>query len=128
MPAFYIMLQEKIPGVDATGIEGRALCKHSDELEALARQAGVVSLMNFFSVSGEEMNEFLEDHGNEVSLPEERWFTAAEGLKTVTALRAALANVPSRENSALAAELATFQQVLQAAQSRNIRWHLGIDY
>ncbi len=42
MPAFYIMLQEKIPGVDATGIEGRALCKHSDELEALARQAGVV--------------------------------------------------------------------------------------
>ncbi len=33
--------------------------------------------MNFFSVSGEEMSEFLEDHGNEASLPEERWFTAA---------------------------------------------------
>ena len=128
MPAFYIILQEKIRGVDATGLEGRALSKYSEKLEALARRAGVTSLMNLFSASEEEMTGFLEDHGSDVKLPEEKWFTAEEGLKTITALLGALADAPSNENSALAAELAQFRQVLQAAQSRNIRWHLGIDY
>jgi len=128
MPAFYLMLQEKIPGVDATGLEGRALSKHSKKLEAMAKRAGVTSLMNLFSSSEEEMAGFLEDHGTEVNLPEEKWFTADEGLKTITALLGALADAPSSENSALTTELAQFQQVLQAARSRNIRWHLGIDY
>lgn len=128
MPAFYIILQERIPGVDATGLEGRALSKYGEKLEELAKRAGVTSLMNLFSASKEEMAGFLEDHGTDVKLPEEKWFTADEGLKTITALLAALADAPSSENAALASELARFQQVLQAAQSRNIRWHLAIDY
>ena len=52
MPAFYIVLQEKIPGVDATGLECRALSKHRELLEALlAEPAGVISPMNIFSAS-----------------------------------------------------------------------------
>lgn len=128
MPAFYIVLQEKIPGVDATGLEGRALSEYSEKLEGLAKQAGVTSLMNLFSASEDEAAGFLEDHGADVSLPEEKWFTAEEGLKTIAALLGALAGAPSSENPKLAGELAQFQQVLEAAQSRNIRWHLGIDY
>jgi hypothetical protein len=34
MPAYSIVLQEKIPGVDATDLEGRALSQHSEKLEA----------------------------------------------------------------------------------------------
>jgi len=71
MPAFYIVLQEKIPGVDAAGLEGRALSKHSEMLEALAKQTGVVSLMELFSASKEEMAGLLEDHGAGPNLSEE---------------------------------------------------------
>ncbi len=128
MPAFYIVLQEKLPGVDATGLEGLALSKHSEKLEALAKQAGVISLMNLFSAGEEEMAGFLEDHDATVNPPEEKWFSAEEGLKTITVLLRALADAPSSEHSAITAELRQFEEVLQAARSRNVRWHLGIDY
>jgi hypothetical protein len=128
MPAFYICLQEKIPGVDAAGLEGRALSKHSEKLEGLAKQAGVISLMHLFSASEEEMAGFLEEGGSVVNPPEEKWFSAEEGLKTIAALLKALAGARSIEEPALYAELTEFQQVLEVARSRNVRWHLGIDY
>lgn len=128
MPAFYIVLQEKIPGVDATGLECRALSKHSEKLEVLAKQAGVISLMNLFSVSKGEIAGFLEEGGADVEVPEERWFSADDGLKTVAALLKALTDAPSIEGPALSAELRQFQRVLEAARSRNVGWHLGIDY
>lgn len=59
MPAFYIVLQEKIPGVDATGLEGRALSKHSDSLQTLANQAGVKPLTWFFFVDKSEVEGLL---------------------------------------------------------------------
>ena len=70
MPAFYIVLQEKIPGADAIGLEGRALSKHTDKLEVLAKQAGVISLMSLFSAGEEEMAGFLVEGGADVNLPE----------------------------------------------------------
>ena len=128
MPAFYIVLQEKIPGIDAASLEGRALSRHSDKLEALAKQASVTSLMNLFSAPEAEMAEFLEDHEDTMNPPKEKWFSAEEGLNTITALLAALANAPLHENTAIKTELRQFQKVLQAARSRNVRWHLGIDH
>ncbi len=128
MPAFYIVPQEKIPGADAIGLEGRALSKHTDKLEVLATQAGVISLMNLFSAGEEEMAGFLVEGGADVNLPEEKWFPAEEGLKTIAALLKALADAPSIEGPVLSAELRQFQQVLEVAESRKVRWHLGIDY
>jgi hypothetical protein len=128
MPAFYIVLQENIPAVDAIGLDNWALSKHSQKLETLAKQAGVAPLMNFFSADPEEMAGFLEEHGAGVNIPEEKWFPADEGLNTIAALLTALAESPSAESSTLAKELREFQRVLEAAQSRNVRWHLGIDY
>jgi len=131
MPAFYIVLQEKIPGVDSIGLEGRALSKHNLRLEALAKQAGVTPLVNFFSASENELAALLEDHlipDEALSKAKELWFSPEEGLRTIEELLRILAQQPSAENSALGAELMEFQRVLQAAQSRNIRWHLAIDY
>lgn len=131
MPAFYIVLQEKIPGVDALSLEGRAVSKHSDKLEMLAKQAGVKPVTSFFSVNRDEALGLLgvnEASRPDIPIPDEQWFTPEEGLLTVDALLKTLAGEPSAENSALARELAEFQQVLQAARSRNIRWHLAIDY
>jgi hypothetical protein len=107
VPAYYIVLEKSIPGVEATGLYGRSL----------------------FSLNPEELAKFLEDHqvGESVQIPEERWFSAEEGLNTVSALLKSLAEMPTTEASILVKELAEFQRVLQAAGPRNVRWHLGID-
>jgi len=131
VPAFYIVLQEKISGADATGLEGRALSKHNARMEALAKQAGVTPLLNFFSASQNDLAAFLEDHlipGEAPGNAKELWFSPEEGLRTIEELLRILARQQSAENYALASELTEFQRVLQAAQSRNIRWHLAIDY
>jgi hypothetical protein len=129
MPAFYIVLQESIPGVDVTGLAGRALSKHSRRLEALAKEAGVPPLLSFFSADPEEVAELLGDgEGKEVSIHDEHWFPAGDGLKTVTALLASLSKLLPAESFALAKELEEFRQVLNAALSKDVRWHLGIDY
>jgi hypothetical protein len=129
MPAFYIVLQESIPGVEVTGLGGRALSKYSRRLDALAKEAGVPPLLSFFSAEPEEVAGLLSDgRGKEVSIPEEHWFPARDGLKTVTALLASLSKLPPAESFALAKELEEFRQVLNTALSQNVRWHLGIDY
>ncbi len=131
MPAFYIVLQQTISGVDATGLEGHALSKYNVELEALAKQAGVNPLLSFFSATAEDVMGLLDDDGAEkqtIPIPEEQWFQAEEGLNTIAALLQSMADTPQLEGSRLTAELAEFQRVLQAAQARNIRWHLAIDY
>jgi hypothetical protein len=131
MPAFYIVLQEEIPGVDAIGLDGRALSKYSAKLVVLARQAGVRSLTAFFSVDREEVVGLLgeEEIGQRgPQIPEKQWFEAEDGLSTVAALLKSLGDLPPSESTNLARELSEFQRVLQSAKSRNIRWHLGIEY
>jgi hypothetical protein len=131
MPAFYIVLQEKIPGLDPTGLEGRTLSKHSEKLAELAKQAHVTPLLSFFSANPEEAFGLLDEDATGqpgVPIPEEQWFHADEGLTTIEALLQSLATAPSAEAAAMAQELTEFQRVLKAARSRNIRWHLGIDY
>lgn len=130
MPAFYIVLQEKIPGVDAIGLEGRALSKHSDSLQTLASQTGVTPLTSFFSVDREEVEDLLGDAPVEarVEIPDKQWFRAAEGLRTISALLTAIAGRETPDREKLTKELEEFKDVLAAAQQRNICWHLGIDY
>ena len=130
MPALYIVLQQKIAGVDST-IDNHALSKLSHQLETFAMEAGVKPLMSFFSVSPEEAAALLGDHEaavQDVQIPEEKWFEAEEGLKPVEALLRSLADPPSAENNALAAELSEFKELLEVARSHNVRWHLAIDY
>jgi hypothetical protein len=132
MPAFYIVLQEKIPGVDAAGLDNFALSKHTEKLETLAKQAGVTPLLHFFSPDPEEMAGLLGEHSAAVKIPvqipEEKWFSPEDGLQTIGVLLQSLANTLSAEGPTLEVELKEFQRVLQAARSRNIRWHLAIDY
>jgi len=93
MPAYYIVLQEKIPGIDAIGLEGHALSRYGDQLETLATQAGVLSLMSFFSANEDDMVGALGDDTAEKlgPIPDEQWFSAEEGVRTIEALRAELA-------------------------------------
>jgi hypothetical protein len=129
LPAFYIVLQEKIPGVDAIGLEGRALSKHSESLQALANEAGVNPLASFFSVDRSEVEGLLGDTlGAEIKIPDKHWFSAAEGLRTISALLTAVGTQKTPDSEKLMNELKEFKKVLDIAQARKIGWHLGIDY
>lgn len=128
MPAFYIVLEEKIPGVDAVGLEGRALSRHSDSLQALANEAGVKPLTSFFSIDKSEVEGLLGEAVGEIEIPDKQWFPAAEGVRTILALLNAVGAQKPPDTEKLMNELQEFKNVLDAAHARNIRWHLGIDY
>jgi hypothetical protein len=129
MPAFCIVLQEEIPGVDAVGLEGRALSKHNAKIEALAKAAGAKPLINFFSVGRDERLGLMDGHPIPESMKaaEERWFSAEEGLRTIEILLEGLVGQSAPENPALVRELTEFQRILQSARAKMVRWHLGID-
>jgi hypothetical protein len=128
MPAFYIVLERELAGVDAVGIEGRALSNSSKQLDALATQAGVKSLSSFFSVKKSEVVELLEGNDLGFEIPDEQWFPANEGLRTIAVLLKELRAELSIRNKALVEELGEFERVREAAKSSNVRWHLAIDY
>jgi hypothetical protein len=86
--AWYIVLERKIPGFDH-GVNGQS--RAGKALDALAQEAGVQPLMDFFCASAEELTGFAEDRGIElkekaIKLAPEKWFPANEGLRTARAL------------------------------------------
>jgi hypothetical protein len=130
--ALYIVLEDADPGFD-TYVDGKALSNAETELHALANRLGVTPLMEFFSMDPEDMLAEAEAFNTGVTadeVPAEQWFPAEAGLKTVQALLGhldanpeAIAATPSVAN-----ELAGFQEVLEQARERGIRWHLAVDY
>jgi hypothetical protein len=78
---------EALTGCLPVGVKGRPGRAPMSYLDALAREAGVRPLMEYFSDDSESYRwRFSAEGGGEPPLggpPLERWFTAAEGLATV---------------------------------------------
>jgi hypothetical protein len=132
MPSFCIVLEKKIPNLNAN-VNGKLLSKKSGFLESVAREIGVTTLFSFFSVSHSEVNSFLDAHGESVetmgiTLPTERWFSAEEGLNTVRKLISHLEKLEPSESELTISNLKEFERVLEAANEGGVRWHLAIDY
>jgi hypothetical protein len=131
MPSLYIILDRKIPGAD-TYVNGNFLSKHNDELERMAKRLRVTPLMNFFSVSNQELSSLAEEYGVDFnkgkSAAEEKWFTAEEGLQTLKSLLGYLTESKLSDVDSIEAELREFVNVLELAKASRIRWHLGVDY
>lgn len=131
MPAIYIHLTEHHPPIDVS-VNGRALSKFQDELEALAKRRGVPSLMDFFSIDPMEVWEMIAEEGDEppTELPwHEEWFAAQDGLITVHSLLQYLDENPE-ESAALdgvADDLRDFERILTEADKRGVRWHTVVD-
>ena len=114
--ALYIVLEKQIEGFDPF-VSGKALSREEEELDAIARDLGVTPLMDFYSASEEEAEEFGLEAGPET------WFTAEQGLATVNAL---LAHI--KDKDAVAADLQEFARVLEETREHQVRWHLAVDY
>jgi hypothetical protein len=131
VPSLYIVLERKIPNTDVY-VNGSLLSKKSQELEKMAKHLGVTTLMEFFSISRDELGSFLSEQDLESaagnSKYDEKWFTAEEGLRTVHALLKSTAESSLGDRDRIAAELQEFAKVLEQAKASNIRWHLAVDY
>lgn len=130
--ALYIVVEHEVRGFD-TYVDGRALSRAEEGLTRLARKLGVVPLMEFFSMNPDEMLAQAEEFNTGLTkdeVPDEQWFPASDGLRTVRALLQYVDAHPTTITSgpSVANELAGFVHVLEEAEERGIRWHLAVDY
>src|ERR1017187_232949 len=124
--ALYLVINSDAPGFD-TAVNGKALSRSSEQLEAAAKELGVTPLMAFFSMSAEELDASVEEFGISeeaaAKMAPEQWFDPDEGLRTVRAL------LPAFEADAKArADLLAFVSVFEEAAKRGLRFHLAVDY
>ena len=129
MPSLYIILEKQIPNADIY-VNGNFLSKNNDQLGRMAKQLGVRPLMDFFSISSEELSSLVEEYSPKLTKKDhqENWFTAEEGLQTVKTLLKNLASSELGQLDRIEAELQEFSKVLELAKANNLRWHLGVDY
>jgi len=129
MPSYYIVLEKQITGA-GTFVNGNLLSKNSDALEKLAKKLCVTSLMSFFSVSKEDVASLFGDSASvdNIPVPDEKWFSAEDGLRTVNTLLKNLSASRIRDSDRVEGNLREFVRVLELAKSNGIRWHLAIDY
>ncbi len=129
--ALYIVPERDVEGFD-TFVSGKALAS-CEQLDQYAELAGVRPLMQFFSQDPVELAEFLESEGIDPdpdALTEERWFPAADGLRSVRGILAFLAANPKTTSDlpAIVEDLYALESVLGRLETEGIRWHLAVDF
>src|SRR5436190_17112323 len=90
--AIVVSLQKPLPDAQATygkGETGKALAREIDKLDFAARCKAVPGITSLLSESIEKLAEQMRAEGFDpakMRLPPEKWFPAADGLKTSRAL------------------------------------------
>lgn len=132
MGAIYPVLDKELEGIDAASVSGKIINQYNPELGEIARNAGLVPLMNFFGADSGEY--FDEDEFEGLEIPDEqlgeKWFEPEAGLKTIEFLLDSVRIDPSEFGSdatALLAELEDFRRVLEKAREASAKWHVAIE-
>jgi hypothetical protein len=132
----FITLEREIPDLEDK-LGGKALAWYQLRLDTRARRLGLKPLSDFLSMDAEQaadlMAEFGPAEGQDVGLPEEEWFDAADGLETVRGLLSyfhdnprALQRVECPE--ALLDDLVEAEKILVEARHHGVRFHLTAAY
>jgi len=128
----YLSLEREIPNVDPLAIDGKSLARAQFLLDDIARREQVLPIRSMLCADQKEALDFLEDIGldpDEIKLPEEQWFPAGEGRRTVhtllTHLRTTPDCVPNTER--VIADLEAMDHVLAAAEAQQVRFHFALD-
>jgi hypothetical protein len=119
--AYYIVLEKEIEGLD-TMMNGKSLSRHMKSLDKAAQELGVRPLSKFFSMSPEDLAEFM-DGDIDNKLPPLEQFSAKDGLATVKAL---LAHKPIHLDHVVE-DLRECERILAVAAEHGVGWHLQID-
>lgn len=106
---------------------GKAVARAGDQLNSLADEKGLPTLMSFFSMSAEELAGFAGDHGVSLKKPApEKWFSADDGLKTLNGLIDAAEE--HKLDPRVITDLQVFKAVLETARRNGVGWHLAVDF
>lgn len=132
--SMYIVVEGEDPGFDIF-VNGRVLARNEDALEKLSLRLGVRPLIEYFSADENSMSLLIEEGaGNRElmhRLPPPQWYSANDGLVTVTALVDALQQEPQQlgsEGEQVLAELLEYKRVLEKTRQRELRWHLAVSW
>jgi hypothetical protein len=132
--SMYIVVEGEDPGYDIF-VNGRALARNEDAMEALARSIGVKPLIDFFSADQNSMALLIEEGAGDPQLldklPPPQWFAPEEGLQTVRALLETLDREPAQlgsESEFIREELEEYATVLRKTVERKLRWHLAVSW
>ena len=129
--AIVVTLEKKLPDAAtayAKAGSGKALARESDRLDTVARGRGAAPLTSLLSESQAALIAQLQADGfdpSKMRLPPERWYPAADGLKTVRALAehvAANLNDFKQPNSILR-DLKAAEVLLLAAEAAGVGFH-----
>lgn len=111
-------------------IDGKALARYADALNARAAQLGHPVLEHFLYISDAMLHDLLGDDISQVAEPAEggtHWFQADEGLAWLEAVIQSLQQQPSTWTPAVLAALQQWHAVLEQANSLQINWQLQLD-
>jgi hypothetical protein len=130
----YIVVEGDDPGYDIF-VNGSSLAQHEDAVERLALRLGVRPLIDFFSADENSMALLIEEGAGNPELlrklPPTQWYSAEDGLATVTALVESLREDPQQlgpEGPLVLAELDEYARVLKKTAERGLRWHLAVSW
>ncbi len=131
--SLYIVVEGEDPGFDIF-VNGHAIAREEDALERLAERLNVQPLLAFFSADQNSMATLLDGGAGDPewakTLPPPQWFSAADGLHTVTALLDHLRNMPGSvgDSRNVIHELEQYEAVLRKASARELRWQLAVSW
>jgi hypothetical protein len=132
--SLYIVVEGDDPGFDIF-VNGQVLARNEDSLERLAEKLSVRPLLDYFSADENSMALLLEQGaGNPEwarNLPEPQWFSAPDGLRTVSTLIDFLGANPAAlgsETQPALSELREYDRVLRKTAQRGLRWHLAVSW
>lgn len=117
MPSLFVVLERDL-GLDSPDL--REI--QAPWFDQFAQQAGA-PLWDFF---GQDPGEFLGDELKGIE-GGEKWFAAAQGLKTLQTLLTALQADSSARATRARKELQALESILGAANSASVRFYLALD-
>lgn len=144
MSGVYPVFERETPGVQPElEVTGKTLSWSCEELEALAQQLGLPTLISFFSTDEDEVRGLIgADDDEDAPLGfevVEEWFSPADGLRTVRGLRDYICNNPEWATGAkwargkpeavqwLLEDLSGTEAMLSLAEQNGTRFHFAID-
>ena len=130
--AVYPVFQTDVPEIEPhMMVGGKGIGGNVEALEALAQSLEVSSLMQFFSITADEVAESMELEEGE--LPDfevvEEWFDPATAILTVDALRDYVHSHPETVENAdwVIEDLDAVTAALTVAQENGVRFHFAMD-
>jgi hypothetical protein len=129
--AFVVSLEKDLPALPAAvkGANGKAIARESDRLDSAARRKNVEPPTALLSESQAALIEQLKADGfdpSKMRLPPERWFPAAQGLRTVRALIEYVSENLNdfKQPNPILRDLRGIESTLAAAEAAGVQFHL----